>query len=89
MNAKLPFSLADLKKKLQKLKDLAAGLPDSTSLLDQTMPQLDTARRLLKEAKDSRWAAITTVYETMVKNERNDNSRLRLFSFEDEKILKY
>ncbi|XP_062309966.1 laminin subunit beta-3-like [Osmerus eperlanus] len=58
LNAKLPFSLADLKKKLQKLKDLAAGLPDSTSLLDQTMPQLDTARRLLKEAQDSRDAAL-------------------------------
>lgn len=58
LNAKLPISLADLKKKLQDMKDLVAVLPDSTAILDQTKPQLDTAKKLLKEAKDARDAAL-------------------------------
>ncbi|KAM6979742.1 laminin subunit beta-3 [Aplochiton taeniatus] len=54
LNAKLPLSLASLKRKLQELKDLAAGLPDSAAILKQAGPQLDTAKRLLKEAEDAR-----------------------------------
>ncbi|KAM9522760.1 laminin subunit beta-3 isoform 1-T2 [Salvelinus alpinus] len=58
LNAKLPVSLATLKRKLQEIRDLAAGLPDSTAVLDQAGPQLDTARRLLQEARDARDAAL-------------------------------
>lgn len=56
LKAKLPLSLAALKRKLEELKDLAANLPDSTAILDQAEPQLDTTRKLLKEAQDTRWA---------------------------------
>uniref|UniRef100_A0A8C7UK72 Uncharacterized protein n=1 Tax=Oncorhynchus mykiss TaxID=8022 RepID=A0A8C7UK72_ONCMY len=55
LNAKLPVSLATLKRKLQEIRDLAAGLPDSTAVLDQAGPQLDIARRLLQEARDARY----------------------------------
>ncbi|KAJ3601988.1 hypothetical protein NHX12_029749 [Muraenolepis orangiensis] len=58
LNAKLPLGLADLKRKLEDLKKLAAGLPDSADVLKQAGPQLDTARRLLQEAKDARDAAV-------------------------------
>ncbi|CAB1315349.1 unnamed protein product [Coregonus sp. 'balchen'] len=58
LNAKLPVSLATLKRKLKEIRDLAAGLPDSTAVLDQAGPQLDTARRLLQEAQDARDAAL-------------------------------
>uniref|UniRef100_A0A4W5MWK0 Uncharacterized protein n=1 Tax=Hucho hucho TaxID=62062 RepID=A0A4W5MWK0_9TELE len=58
LNAKLPVSLATLKRKLQEIRALAAGLPDSTAVLDQAGPQLDTARRLLQEAQDARDAAL-------------------------------
>ncbi|XP_041744472.1 laminin subunit beta-3 isoform X2 [Coregonus clupeaformis] len=58
LNAKLPLSLAALKRKLQEIRDLAAGLPDSTAVLDQAGPQLDTAQRLLQEAQDASDAAL-------------------------------
>ncbi|KAG7279594.1 hypothetical protein CRUP_011687 [Coryphaenoides rupestris] len=58
LNAKLPLNLAALKRKLEELKNLAAGLPDSGGVLKQAGPQLDTARRLLQEAKDTRDAAL-------------------------------
>lgn len=54
LNAKLPLNLAALKRKLEELKNLAAGLPDSAGVLKQAGPQLDIARRLLQEAKDTR-----------------------------------
>uniref|UniRef100_A0A665TFJ6 Uncharacterized protein n=1 Tax=Echeneis naucrates TaxID=173247 RepID=A0A665TFJ6_ECHNA len=54
LKAKLPLNLATLKRKLDELKDLAAGLPDSTAVLEQAEPQLDKARKLLKEAQDAR-----------------------------------
>ncbi|KAM3621552.1 uncharacterized protein V6R79_012710 [Siganus canaliculatus] len=54
LKAKLPLSLAALKRKLEELNDLAANLPDSTDVLDQAQPQLDTARKLLQEAEDAR-----------------------------------
>lgn len=53
-NAKLPLSLAALKRKLEELKNLAATLPDSSSVLDEAEPQLDAARKLLQEAEDAR-----------------------------------
>lgn len=56
LKAKLPLSLAALKRKLDELKNLAANLPDSTAVLNEAEPQLDTARKLLKEAQDARWA---------------------------------
>lgn len=56
LKAKLPLSLAAFKGKLKELKDLAANLPDSTAILDEAEPQLDSARKLLKEAQDARWA---------------------------------
>uniref|UniRef100_A0A4W5QM46 Si:ch1073-15f12.3 n=1 Tax=Hucho hucho TaxID=62062 RepID=A0A4W5QM46_9TELE len=58
LNAKLPLSLAALKRKLQEIRALAAGLPDSTAVLDQAGPQLDIARRLLQEAQDARDAGL-------------------------------
>ncbi|XP_038869312.1 laminin subunit beta-3-like isoform X2 [Salvelinus namaycush] len=58
LNAKLPLSLAALKRKLQEIRALAAGLPDSKAVLDQAGPQLDTARRLLQEAQDARDAGL-------------------------------
>lgn len=55
LKAKLPLSLPALKKKLDELKDLTANLPNSTAVLNEAEPQLDTARKLLKEAQDARW----------------------------------
>lgn len=55
LKAKLPLSLPALKKKLDELKNLAANLPNSTAVLNEAEPQLDTARKLLKEAQDARW----------------------------------
>jgi len=57
LKAKLPLSLDALKRKLKELKDLAANLPDSTAVLKEAEPQLETARKLLQEAKDARWAS--------------------------------
>lgn len=54
LNAKLPLSLAALKRKLEELKNLAAALPDSTAVLDNAKPQLDAAKKLLQEAVDAR-----------------------------------
>lgn len=56
LKSKLPPSLAPLKTKLDELKNLAAALPDSTTVLKEAEPQLDMARKLLQEAKDARWA---------------------------------
>ncbi|CAL8340721.1 unnamed protein product [Lota lota] len=58
LNAKLPLSLAALKRKLEDLKNLAAGLPDSADVLKQAGPQLETARRLLQQAKNARDATL-------------------------------
>lgn len=58
LNAKLPLSLAGLKRKLEELKDLAANLPDSTAVLDKAKPQLDAAKKLLEEAKEARDTAV-------------------------------
>lgn len=52
--AKLPLSIADLTKKLDQLKDLAANLPNSTAVLKEAEPQLEMARRLLQDAQDTR-----------------------------------
>ncbi|KAM7402795.1 hypothetical protein PAMP_018006 [Pampus punctatissimus] len=54
LKAKLPLSLAALKRKLEELKNLAANLPDSTAVLNEAAPQLDIARKLLQEAQDAR-----------------------------------
>ncbi|XP_077385629.1 laminin subunit beta-3 [Festucalex cinctus] len=54
LKTKLPLSPASLKKKLDELKNLAANLPDSTSILNKSGPQLDAARKLLQEAQDTR-----------------------------------
>ncbi|KAI1890736.1 hypothetical protein AGOR_G00156700 [Albula goreensis] len=58
LNTKLPLSLATLKRKIQEIRQLAAGLPDSTRLLASTTPQLDQARKLLQEAQDARDTAL-------------------------------
>ncbi|TKS70555.1 Laminin subunit beta-3 [Collichthys lucidus] len=58
LKAKLPLSLAALKRKLDELKNLAANLPGSTAVLNEAEPQLDTARKLLKEAQDARDLAV-------------------------------
>ncbi|KAF1392228.1 hypothetical protein PFLUV_G00050580 [Perca fluviatilis] len=58
LKAKLPLSLAALKRKLEELKNLAANLPDSTAVLNQAEPQLDKARKLLQEAQDARDTAL-------------------------------
>lgn len=54
LKAKLPLSLAALKRKLEELKNLAANLPDSTAVLNEADPQLDAAKKLLQEAQDAR-----------------------------------
>ncbi|XP_035517151.1 laminin subunit beta-3 [Morone saxatilis] len=58
LKAKLPLSLAALKRKLDELKNLAANLPDSTAVLNEAEPQLDAARKLLQEAEDARDTAL-------------------------------
>ncbi|KAJ8360670.1 hypothetical protein SKAU_G00171950 [Synaphobranchus kaupii] len=47
LSTKLPLSLASLKRKIQEIGNLAAGLPDSNKLLASTAPQLELARKLL------------------------------------------
>nr|XP_020473565.1 laminin subunit beta-3 isoform X3 [Monopterus albus] len=59
LNAKLPLSLAALKKKLDELKSLSANLPDSTAVLKEAEPQLDMAKKLLQEAQDARDTALS------------------------------
>ncbi|XP_061788627.1 laminin subunit beta-3-like [Nerophis lumbriciformis] len=54
LNTKLPLSQPVLKKKLDDLKNLAKNLPDSTSILNQAEPQLDSAKKLLKDAEEAR-----------------------------------
>lgn len=54
LKAKLPLSQAALKKKLEELKNLAANLPDSSSVLNDAAPQLDAAKKLLEEAQAAR-----------------------------------
>lgn len=61
MKTKLPLNLANLKRKLDELKNLATSLPDSTSVLEDAEPQLEKAKELLKEAQDARWA-VTLLY---------------------------
>ncbi|KAL6111275.1 lamb3 [Pungitius sinensis] len=58
LNAKLPLNLAGLMRKLEELKNLAANLPDSSSVLNEAEPQLDAARKLLQEAQDARDTAL-------------------------------
>ncbi|XP_022601051.1 laminin subunit beta-3 [Seriola dumerili] len=58
LKAKLPPNMAALKKKLDELKNLAGNLPDSTAVLKEAKPQLDTARKLLQEAQDARDTAL-------------------------------
>ncbi|XP_056441044.1 laminin subunit beta-3-like isoform X1 [Gadus chalcogrammus] len=58
LRAKLPLSLAVLKRKLEDLKTLAAALPDSSRVLERAGPPLETARRLLQQAKDARDATL-------------------------------
>ncbi|XP_017279258.1 laminin subunit beta-3 [Kryptolebias marmoratus] len=58
LNAKLPLSLDTLKKKLEELKNLAANLPNSTAVLKEAEPQLETAKKLLQEAQDARDKAL-------------------------------
>ncbi|XP_053171447.1 laminin subunit beta-3 [Scomber japonicus] len=58
LKAKLPLSLATLRRKLEELKNLAANLPDSTAVLNEAEPQLDAARKLLEEAQDARDKAL-------------------------------
>ncbi|XP_029907597.1 laminin subunit beta-3 [Myripristis murdjan] len=58
LKAKLPLSLATLRKKLKELKDLTAALPDSTAVLEDAQPQLDAAKKLLQEAQDVRDKAV-------------------------------
>nr|XP_023696882.1 laminin subunit beta-3 isoform X1 [Paramormyrops kingsleyae]XP_023696883.1 laminin subunit beta-3 isoform X1 [Paramormyrops kingsleyae] len=54
LNTKLPLSLDSLKRKLEEIQRLAVSLPDSSSILTSTGPQLDKARRLLMEAETAR-----------------------------------
>ncbi|XP_054641853.1 laminin subunit beta-3-like [Dunckerocampus dactyliophorus] len=54
LKSKLPLSPSALKKKLEDLKNLAANLPDSTSIFNQARPQLDAAKKTLKKARDAR-----------------------------------
>lgn len=57
LEARLPLSLDQLKQKLKELQDLMLSVPDSSSVLTTSGPQLETARRLLETARDTRDAA--------------------------------
>ncbi|KPP73988.1 hypothetical protein Z043_106880 [Scleropages formosus] len=54
LNTKLPLSLAALKRKVEDIRTLAAGLPNSSHILDSTTPQLERARQLLQKAQTAR-----------------------------------
>lgn len=54
LNAKLPLSPADLRIKLEELRNLAKNLPDSSSVLRDAAPQLAAAKKLLEEARAAR-----------------------------------
>lgn len=54
LKAKLPVSLTALKARLEELKNLTSGLPDSTAVLNKAQPQLEAARKLLLEAQGAR-----------------------------------
>ncbi|XP_068172134.1 laminin subunit beta-3-like [Antennarius striatus] len=58
LKAKLPLGVSALKNKLQELKDLAADIADSSDVLNKAKPQLDTAKKLLKEAQNARDTAL-------------------------------
>ncbi|MEQ2175339.1 hypothetical protein GOODEAATRI_017050 [Goodea atripinnis] len=58
LNARLPISLSILKSKLEELKNVAANLPTTMNVLKEAKPQLDTARKLLQEAQDTRFKAL-------------------------------
>ncbi|XP_053291489.1 laminin subunit beta-3 isoform X2 [Pleuronectes platessa] len=58
LQAKLPINEADLKRKLEELKNLTAILPDSTAVLKDAEPQLAKARKLMQEAQDARDKAL-------------------------------
>lgn len=64
LKAKVPLSPDILKMKLEELKNLAANLPNSTAVLKEAEPQLDTARKLLQEAQDARCAPPTPTTHT-------------------------
>ncbi|XP_060925892.1 laminin subunit beta-3 [Limanda limanda] len=58
LRAKLPINPADLKRKLEELKNLAATLPDSTAVLKDAEPKLEKARKLKQEAEEARDKAL-------------------------------
>ncbi|XP_048037879.1 laminin subunit beta-3 [Megalobrama amblycephala] len=57
LEARFPLTVEQLKQKLKELQDLTSSLPDSSSVLTATGPQLEDARRLLDAARDTRDAA--------------------------------
>ncbi|XP_039538072.1 laminin subunit beta-3 [Pimephales promelas] len=75
LEARLPMSLDQLKQKLKDLQDLMVSVPDSSSVLTTSGPQLENARRLLDAARDTRDAAFgiqqdgESLLKTMNENE--------------------
>lgn len=55
LEARFPLTMDQLKQKLKELQGLTASLPDSSSVLTASGPQLENARRLLDAARDTRY----------------------------------
>lgn len=55
LEARFPLTVEQLKQKLKELQDLTSSLPDSSSVLTASGPQLESARRLLDAARDTRY----------------------------------
>nr|XP_015198236.1 PREDICTED: laminin subunit beta-3 [Lepisosteus oculatus]XP_015198237.1 PREDICTED: laminin subunit beta-3 [Lepisosteus oculatus] len=58
LNTKLPQSLDALRSKVDEIRRIAAGLPDSRKVLESTGPELDHARELLRKAETARTQAV-------------------------------
>ncbi|KAK7136543.1 hypothetical protein R3I93_016770 [Phoxinus phoxinus] len=86
LEARLPLSLDQLKQKLKDLQDLTVSVPDSSSVLTTSGPQLENARRLLDTARETRDAAfgIQQDGESLLKvMDENEN----IFADLEDKIL--
>ncbi|XP_051979459.1 laminin subunit beta-3 [Xyrauchen texanus] len=77
LQAELPMSLENLKRKLKELQNLASSLPDSSRVLENTRPELEKARQLLEEAQSARDAAFGIQQDVeSVLNSMDDNEAL-------------
>ncbi|XP_051549881.1 laminin subunit beta-3 [Myxocyprinus asiaticus] len=77
LQAELPMSVENLKRKLKELQNLASTLPDSSRVLKKTRPELEKARQLLEEAQNTRDAAFGIQQDVeSVLNSMDDNEAI-------------